>query len=72
MRPLPWYCARHLVAGFANSLPTRRACICDFVTIGDNVFLKARRVLRDREELYVFYKLRKKSMKSKQSKISFM
>ena len=66
MRPLEWYCAtlRHLVAGFANILRTRRACNCDFVTVGDHVFLKARRNLGEGGELCVFYKFPRKSKKS--------
>ena len=33
MRPLSWYCERHLVAGFANTRAARRNCNCDFVTV---------------------------------------
>ncbi len=70
MRAREWYCGRHLVAGFANTLRTRRACNCDFVTVGDHVFLEARRDIEKGEELYVFYKFTKKSKKSNKSKNS--
>ena len=58
MRPLSWYLERHLVAGFVNTRETRRQCNCDFVVVGDRVFLKARRFISKGEELYVFYKFR--------------
>ena len=56
MRPLSWYCERHSVAGFANTLDTRRECNCDFVVVGDRVYLKARRDIKNGDELFVFYK----------------
>lgn len=55
MRPLSWYAERHLVAGFANTLETRPECNCDFVTVGNQVFIKARRLIQAGEEIYVYY-----------------
>ena len=57
MRPLSWYCERHLGAGFANTRAARRNCNCDFVTVGHRVFLKARHFIAKGQEIYVFYKL---------------
>jgi hypothetical protein len=55
LRPLQWYCNRHLVTGFAYSLNGMRECTCEFVTVGHDVFLKATSVLEE-EELYMYYK----------------
>jgi hypothetical protein len=59
MRPLEWYCARHLVAGFANSLEVRQHCNCDFVTVGNDAYLKARHDIYPGDEIYVKYKFKK-------------
>ncbi len=40
MRSLEWYCASHLVAGIADSLEVRQHCNCDFVTVGNDSYLK--------------------------------
>ena len=58
MRPPSWYFERHMAAGFANSRKNRKECNCDFVVVGDQVFLKARRFISKGEELFVFYKFR--------------
>ena len=57
MRPLSWYCDRHLVAGFANTRASRHNCNCEFVNVGDCTFLRALRDIANEEEIYVFYKL---------------
>ena len=44
-RPYSWYARRHLVAGFANSL-NRADCNCEFVTIGDCIYIRANTICR--------------------------
>ena len=38
-RPEQWFAERHLLAGFANTLP-RKLCNCILVTVGIRVFLQ--------------------------------
>ena len=41
LRPELWFAQRHLLAGFANTLP-RQFCNSIFVTVGNRVFLQTK------------------------------
>jgi hypothetical protein len=56
MRPLEWCCEKHLVAGFANAGDNHFNCNCDFVTVGNLVFLRARHNIPVGTKLYVKYR----------------
>jgi hypothetical protein len=53
-RPYSRYAHRHLVAGFANSL-NRTDCNCEFVTIGDCIYIRAKYTLPAGTEIFVYY-----------------
>jgi hypothetical protein len=53
-RPYSWYAQRHLVAGFVNT-GDRSDCNCEFVTIGNRIYIRAKYALLAGTELLVYY-----------------
>ena len=54
-QPIEWVVQNLLVGGFANS--KRKFCNAKFVTIGDEVFVVATKVIKIGEEVFVHYKI---------------
>ena len=53
-RPALWFGQRHLLAGFANTLP-RDYCNSKFVRVGDRIVLESTMQLRAGMEVFAFY-----------------